>query len=165
MATTDTNVPQVIVNKLTQAQYDTAVKDPTEFYAVTDGQIETADIANNAVTANKASFTTYSTTEQVVGTWIDGKPIYRIVVNFGALPNATTKRVSHGISNLDRFVKIEGITVSSGNYAPIPLMYSSTEAQYNTAIFVNDTEVAMTSSQNRENISAYIFLDYTKSTD
>ena len=53
MATTDTNVPQVIVNKLTQAQYDTAVKSPTEFYAVTDGKIETADIADGAVTAVK----------------------------------------------------------------------------------------------------------------
>ena len=42
MATTDTNVPQVIVNKLTQAQYDTAVKSPTEFYAVTDAQFDGA---------------------------------------------------------------------------------------------------------------------------
>lgn len=36
MATTDTNVPQVIVNKLTAAQYAAATKSPTEFYAVTD---------------------------------------------------------------------------------------------------------------------------------
>lgn len=53
MATTDTNVPQVIVNKLTKAQYEAAVKDPTEFYAVTDGKIETADIADGAVTSAK----------------------------------------------------------------------------------------------------------------
>lgn len=36
MATTDTNVPQVIVNKLTTAQYNSATKIPNEFYAVTD---------------------------------------------------------------------------------------------------------------------------------
>ena len=36
MSTTDTNVPQVIVNKLTAAQYATATKNPNEFYAVTD---------------------------------------------------------------------------------------------------------------------------------
>lgn len=36
MATTDTNVPQVIVNKLTTAQYNAATKNPNEFYAVTD---------------------------------------------------------------------------------------------------------------------------------
>lgn len=39
MATTDTSVPQVIVNKLTKAQYDAATKSPTEFYAVTDEDI------------------------------------------------------------------------------------------------------------------------------
>lgn len=58
MATTDTNVPQVIVNKLTSAEYATATKSPTEFYAVTDEQIGTADIANGAVTADKIDFTT-----------------------------------------------------------------------------------------------------------
>ena len=36
MATSDTSVPQVIVNKLTAAQYATATKNPNEFYAVTD---------------------------------------------------------------------------------------------------------------------------------
>ena len=36
MATTDTNVSQVVVNKLTKAQYTAATKSSTEFYAVTD---------------------------------------------------------------------------------------------------------------------------------
>lgn len=61
MATTDTNVPQVIVNKLTSAEYATATKSPTEFYAVTDGQIGTSDIANGAVTAAKIDFSTIPT--------------------------------------------------------------------------------------------------------
>lgn len=39
MPTTDTSVPQVIVNKLTKAQYNAATKSPTEFYAVTDEDI------------------------------------------------------------------------------------------------------------------------------
>lgn len=39
MPTTDTSVPQVIVNKLTKAQYTAATKSPTEFYAVTDEDI------------------------------------------------------------------------------------------------------------------------------
>lgn len=36
MPITDTSVPQVIVNKLTQAQYDAATKNPNEFYIITD---------------------------------------------------------------------------------------------------------------------------------
>lgn len=58
MPTTDTNVPQVVVNKLTKAQYEAATKSPTEFYAVSDEQIGTSDIADGAVTAAKIDFTT-----------------------------------------------------------------------------------------------------------
>ena len=60
MPTTDTSVAQVIVNKLTKAQYTTATKSPTEFYAVTDedavdivqttGQSQTAVMSQKAVT-------------------------------------------------------------------------------------------------------------------
>lgn len=87
MSTTDTNVQQVIVNKLTQAEYDTATKSPTEFYAVTDAQIGTADIADGAVTAGKIDFSTFSLAtgvEKVVGTWTDPissetRPLYEQV--------------------------------------------------------------------------------------
>lgn len=41
MSTTDTSVPQVIVNKLTKQQYDSIVtKNPNEFYAITDALID-----------------------------------------------------------------------------------------------------------------------------
>lgn len=59
MPTTDTNVPQVIVNKLTKAQYEAATKSSTEFYVVPDEQIGTSDIADGAVTAGKIDFTTF----------------------------------------------------------------------------------------------------------
>ena len=46
MPTTDTSVPQVVVNKLTKAQYDAATKSPTEFYAVTDATISYNDLSD-----------------------------------------------------------------------------------------------------------------------
>lgn len=55
MATTDTNVPQVIVNKLTSVEYAAATKNPTEFYAVMDAKVDTADIQDGAVTGGKLS--------------------------------------------------------------------------------------------------------------
>ena len=127
MPTTDTNVPQVVVNKLTKAQYEAATKEPTEFYMVTDEQIETSDIADGAVTSEKIDFTTfkYSTTEQVVGTWIDGKPIYRKVVRIN---NPSTANAFYGIvdSNLDTCVKLYGTMVdSSGSKFPVPSFDSS----------------------------------------
>ena len=43
---------------------------------------------------------TYSTEEQVIGTWM-GKPLYKKTINFGSFPNATTTRIPHGIANIE----------------------------------------------------------------
>lgn len=40
---------------------------------------------------------------QPTGEFINSKPVYAKMVNFGALPNATTKSVGTGISNADYF--------------------------------------------------------------
>ena len=50
----------------------------------------------HAVTSNAvADSLSYSTNEvKTGGKWIDGKPIYRKVVDFGALPNASEKTVT-----------------------------------------------------------------------
>ena len=65
---------------------------------------------------------TCSTTEKRVGTWINGKPLYRKVINIGNLPNATYKDVSHGISNMGIVTDISGYFYNPSNqtYKPIP---------------------------------------------
>ena len=54
MAIYDTNVPQVIVNKLTAAQYATATKVPTEFYAVTDEEAVPVMVGATSLIAGEA---------------------------------------------------------------------------------------------------------------
>ena len=50
----------------------------------------------------------YSTTEAVVGTWTDGKPLYKKTVNIGSLPNNQSNvQTAHGISNLNKVIKVE----------------------------------------------------------
>ncbi len=44
MPITDRELPQVVVNKLTKAQYDAATKSADEFYLVTDAKVEGSDI-------------------------------------------------------------------------------------------------------------------------
>lgn len=83
MPTTDTNVPQVIVNKLTKAQYEAATKEPTEFYVVSDEQIGTSDIADGAVTAAKIDFTTLDSTVDMTSD---------IQLNTTAYPNIAVSR-------------------------------------------------------------------------
>lgn len=49
----------------------------------------------------------YSTTEQVVGKWIDGRDVYeKTVYNAGGLSGDFF--ISHGITNLDRVISCQG---------------------------------------------------------
>lgn len=123
----------------------------------------------HAVTSNAvADSLSYSTNEvKTGGKWIDGKPIYRKVVDFGALPNATIKGVSFDNINVDTFVKIEGVAMSSNNAAiTIPFVDDSSAIQ-SISIFANGTSVSIsTGSVNRSDYTkCYITLEYTKTTD
>ena len=106
---------------------------------------------------------TYSTTEHVVGKWINGKTIYEKTVNFGTLPNTETSQKSHGISNIDQIVGVEGIAINDTNVS-INLPYASPgETKANTSLIVNRTVILITTENNRTNYTGYITLRYTKS--
>ena len=111
----------------------------------------------------------YSTDEvKTGGKWIDGKPIYRKVVDFGALPNATIKGVTFDNINADTFVKIEGIAMMTNGGSVITIPFADTSAAtQSVAIFVNNTSISIsTGSVNRSDYTkCYITLEYTKATD
>jgi microcystin-dependent protein len=119
---------------------------------------------NEKITRNS----TYSTEEQAVGTWIDGKTIYRKVINFGTLPNATKKEVQHNISNISIFTKIEGIAIRNDETKftqSLPLVYKNTEMFYNTALAVDNTTIEIQTDGDRSMFNGYVTLEYTKTTE
>lgn len=108
----------------------------------------------------------YSTDEQVVGTWINGKPIYQKTIDFGYLPNNTVKTVAHNISNLDWVVDAKGIAYNgSGGYRSIPILYNTTYASYNTAFLVRLADIQLEVNNDMSAFYAYITIQYTKTTD
>lgn len=108
--------------------------------------------------------TTYSLNEINTGKiWIDGKPIYRKVINCGALPNNAIKNVAHNISNLDFVIFLNGISYSSatGNYFPLP--YAADILQAQVKIWATNTDVSLQTLSDRSNYTTtYIILEYTK---
>lgn len=66
----------------------------------------------------------YSTTEQVIGTWIDGRPVYQKTINFGQLPDTSIKTVSTGLDSSTRMIEAYGMAYrpSDGANFPIPLV-------------------------------------------
>lgn len=121
-----------------------------------------------AVVNNNANIlqgeTTYSLNETNTGkTWIDGKTIYRKVINFGSLPNNSIKNVAHSISDLSYVIFANGISYSSttGNYFPIP--YSADSLQAQVKMWVTNTDVYLQTLADRTDYSqTYIVLEYTK---
>lgn len=113
-------------------------------------------------TDNKiADYTTYSTDETVIGTWIDGKPLYRkVVVSNGA--NGDNVEIPHGISNLKCITKIN-IIVSNNNGVAYPPMNKT----YSLEIYqINSTNIVLNiSSAYSTGWYIYYTLEYTKTTD
>ena len=106
----------------------------------------------------------YSTSETLTGGyWIDGRKIYKKTINFGALPNNTTKNVAHNISNLENVIEVKGWTYAlSQGWFPLP--FAST-GSYPIEVKVTATNVAVVTTIDRSGIgTCYITLYYTKTT-
>lgn len=129
---------------------------------ITESEIET--IWGETAGAADPTNNVFSTEERLWGYWIDGKPIYRKTVSCGALPNATTKMVAHGISNLYRVVNLEGYI---GNYQWQSGLFYNTGGQQSGGIAIGADSTNIT-FQNTLNMSwateSYVTLYYTKTT-
>ena len=128
---------------------------------VTIQYTKTGDTANSF---NYAGENDYSTTEKIVGTWVDGKPIYQKTINFGALPNATSKSVAHNISNMKDAVSLKTIIYNSSGPNWFELIDVNSTGKVRRAI-VDRTYVYITTQQDDSVMSAYMTVQYTKTTD
>ena len=120
----------------------------------------------NKIKAHKIDWTTfaYSSSPVVVGSWIDGKTIYRRVYNFGALPNNSTKDIEHGITNLDRVINIRGWAYrpSDQTRCPLPFVSTSTLGLGIALGPITPTVIRLTCGSDRSAFTeSYIILDYT----
>jgi len=125
-----------------------------------NGELYVADI-NRANAYKVYDRFNYSTTEKVVGKWIDNKPIYRKVYKLTSLPGVDVS-TAYNISelNIDRCVSLRGWTYSY-------------EFGYIDLIFVNDgVNYVHLEGNNRiwykyhwNASEIYFVLEYTKTTD
>ena len=105
----------------------------------------------------------YNTSEHIVGVWTDGKPVYEKVVNFGAMPNNTTKSVNHGISNLDTVVDIKVVSARTDTKVR---RFMTGNIGGSVDVYMNDTQIgAVTNADRRQLNNTFFILYYTKTTD
>ena len=128
---------------------------------VQDGAVTTAKIANNAVTSDKVDFTTYSSSEQVIGTWTNGKPVYRRVYT-GTTGTSGATVVSS--SSIGIVVNVGGNLVSAAGYK-IPFNFYNSSSSYASIAVDNANQIDIYHSSNFNSSSYTAIVEYTKTTD
>lgn len=128
------------------------------------------DVANVSAIRNyapkKNNLKIYSTTEQRVGTWIDGKPLYQITIEVPTSLVTGTNNIPHGITNFNEGFFVDGVMSSSaGNF----IIGSATDStHYVCVVRIDSTNIALSigsSYQGNLQSGGYITITYTKTSD
>jgi hypothetical protein len=91
---------------------------------------------------------------------------FRMVVNFGALPNNTTKNVAHNIQIQPEYIitKIYGASTQPSPYSAIPLPYVSLTAGDSVQIEIDETDIYITTQMDyTAYINTIVVIEYLKS--
>ena len=107
----------------------------------------------------------YSTEEQVVGTWIDGKPIYQKTITGTISALGTWNEYNHGISNLGTCVDIKGIASMSGGYQWVFTGYRDYVTYMAVSISSTKVRFFVSNSDTMLNQPIHFTIQYTKTTD
>ena len=115
-------------------------------------------VTSNAV----ASMNNYSLEEQVIGTWIDGKPIYRKVIVDNNVLSVGISKIGM-IENHSTIISIYGTVKSSlGHITELVYSYPSNEHAINID---QDGSIIMYHHAENYNAQTIVVVEYTKTTD
>lgn len=133
-----------------------------------DDMNEIKTVVNNndddmiTINTNLTNATTYSTTEKIVGTWIDGKPIYRIVFSVNSIGSGETATIGT-INNLDTPLIIKGVSFYN-IWTPIPRTHTSNMI-YQNQIYIENNTVKIGCGAGSAISKGFVIVEYTKTPD
>lgn len=136
----------------------------TNAYGISDVQLEEGTVASKFVKhkdfENKEI---YSTSEQVIGTWIDDKPLYRRVINTRTPDTVEDTQVAV-IDTTIKLKKIDGVIYNTvaGQGLPINFYYST---DYMITTYATEHAINMKVTNSYTDAPVEIVLEYTKTTD
>ena len=111
---------------------------------------------------NDAIMDTYSTTPQIIGSWINGDAIYRKVIDFGNLPNNEGKIVSSGITGSVIVTRLYGTSLGTGgNCFPLPYVNMYYPGDNTELVWLGGSnEVRITTTSDKSSQYAYVVVEY-----
>ena len=119
-----------------------SITNPTAFHArlvdwyITIQYTKTTDQAGSGTwTPQGVPAVHYSTSEQVVGTWVDGSTVYEKTFNITA-PSSGLNSIPHNISNIGDVINIEGTAIrSNGAVQPLGFISSANNYGWNVTVY------------------------------
>ena len=102
--------------------------------------------------------------EQVVGKWINGKPIYRRVINTATPNTSGNYTVVAGVNYIDTLVKLDGLIHSTSTYSINCDLNNDTHKSF---CYFNrgGEEIRMQVGSSFYSVPVILILEYTKKTD
>lgn len=100
--------------------------------------------------------------------WIDGKQIYRKVIDVPNLPNNSTINIAHGLTfgsfagQVSSVVSLSGVGTESTNGTIIPLPFYHTSGTGGIQMTMNGTNLTLIATPNFSNYTAKVILEYTR---
>ncbi|MGN1298237.1 MAG: hypothetical protein ACI4VH_07520 [Clostridia bacterium] len=139
---------------------------------ISASEIAIKDSTGVAITLDKylKNRNIYSTEEQIVGTWLDGKPLYqKVFVINGSVNSESTNEFAHNISFVD-FIFIKNAfvseTVNNKTYSLPVVLYENNTNVDKLCIKVDRNNITFFSQTGWGNTwIKYVILNYTKTTD
>ena len=109
------------------------------------------------------TFAKYSTSEEInTGKiWIDGKPIYRKVVEKTTVSSGSTNAVNHNISNFGELVLADGYLKAGSNYYLLSRP-SAGNLNFYVELIVNSTQVQFKAGNDANFDKGVAIIEYTK---
>jgi len=118
-------------------------------------------------------FVKYSLDEQIVGEWIDGKPVYRKTFELKSGNSVQTLHNLQDVSDLNiknviKFDSIINFNISGNSFHPMPF-HNSTGAttEVHISAWINNNVIVErhTHEQYNSGLPIIVILEYTKTTD
>lgn len=108
----------------------------------------------------------YSTTEQTIGTWIDGKPIYRKVYQF-TTPSTENSWESMGQTgaNIETVVDFRGTVLDTGIRRYNSINFGEGSYYIHTAVDAGNNRPISMIQKGWSSLPCVIIIEYTKTTD
>ena len=139
---------------------------------VTMQYTKTTDAPGSGIWTTQGALTHhYSANEKVIGTWIDGKPLYEKTVTFGAISGGAQFSIQSGVTTVDTLVDVNVMCSISGGFIKMPMALPASSAVVEEwcaglqSFSKSSGNLRLDTGTNRPFDGGFAVFRYTKTTD